>query len=129
METIQRKLMRKPQKLLSSAARMNAARSRSAARKAAARKNAIRRTSAARSRVAARNRNAQNAQNVLTVLIVLLQKAKSNMQKDIAPAISFLIFGYGSTRQSCFVDPTSEGIRVYGDDEDKDSVVLQGMWK
>jgi hypothetical protein len=75
--------------LQSSAARMNVAKSRIAARKAAARKTAIRRTSAARSRVAVRNRNAQNAKNVLTVLIVRLQKVKSNMLKDIAPAISF----------------------------------------
>jgi hypothetical protein len=95
VETIQKRLMRKLQKLQSSAARnsairkMNVARSRNAARKVAARKNAIRRTSAARSRVAVRNRNAQNAKNVLTVLIVRLQKAKSNMLKDIAPAISF----------------------------------------
>jgi hypothetical protein len=67
---------------------MNVAKSRIAARKAAARKTAIRRTSAARSR------NAQNVQSAQVALIARLQKAQTNMFKDIAPAISFLIFDY-----------------------------------
>ena len=86
-----------------------------AARTDAAKKSVLKKSADRRKAIAARM-HAVKRQPAQNVQIVRLQKAKSKIKKILPEAISFFIFG-------------NHKYSIYGDSEDKDSVVLQGVWK